>query len=80
MKTESTKSAIVTRRGLLDMQVCVPAGWPDEQVKAFADSENPCGTNHGWQIRREGDMKLAGAKERVQCAARSSNVHIMLDA
>jgi hypothetical protein len=73
-------SATVTRQGALDMQVCVPAEWTDEQVKAFANRENPCGTSHGWQIRREGDKALAGAKERVQCKTLESNVHIMLDA
>lgn len=73
-------SATVTKQGALDMQVCVPAEWTDEQVKAFADQENPCGTSHGWQIRREGDKALAGAKERVQCSSLSSNVHVMLDA
>jgi len=76
----ATCSATVTRRGVLDMQVCVSAEWTDEQVKAFADRENLCGTSHGWQIRREGDKALAGAKERVQCKTLSSNVHIMLDA
>ena len=71
-------SATVTKQGIFDMQVCVPAEWTDEQVKTFADRENPCGTSHGWQIRREGDKALVGAKERVQCASLSSHVHVML--
>jgi len=29
----------VTRCGALDMQVCVPNSWTDEQVKEFADQE-----------------------------------------
>ena len=62
------------------MQVCVPFQWSDEQVRSFAERENPCGTSHGWKIRREGDEALAGAKERVQCESISTNVHIMLDA
>lgn len=71
---------IVTRRGALDMQVCVPKGWTDEQVKKMADKDNPCGTEHGWYIRREGDPALAGAAERVQCSGNPNAVHIMLDA
>jgi hypothetical protein len=73
-------AAVVTRRGALSMQVCVPHDWTDEQVKAFADRENLCGTENGWFIRRQGDPALAGAAERVQCAADPANVHIMLDA
>ena len=37
-------NAEVTRSGAFDMQVCVPADWPDRQVKRFADCSNPCGT------------------------------------
>lgn len=73
--------AIVTRRGVLDMQVCVPKEWTDEQAKKFADLENPCGTENGWFIRRQGDAALAGAAERVPCqGGAANNVHIMLDA
>lgn len=73
-------TAQVTRRGALDMQVCVPAGWTDEQVKEFADRENMCGTENGWHIRRQGDAALAGANERMTCGTLTDHVHIMLDA
>jgi hypothetical protein len=73
-------SAEVTRRGALDMQVCVPVDWTDDVVKEFADRENPCGTSNGWFIRKEGDKALAGDHERVPCESRSGFVHIMLDA
>jgi hypothetical protein len=73
-------SAEVTRRGALDMQVCVPAGWTDAEVKEFADRENLCGTDNGWHLRKEGDAALAGDPERVPCASRAGHVHIMLDA
>lgn len=73
-------TAEVTRRGALDMQVCVPAAWTDEQVKSFADRENLCGTSNGWSIRRDGDPALGGDPERRQCASREGHVHIMLDA
>lgn len=72
--------AEVTRIGMLDMQVCVPEDWTDEQVKQFADHENLCGTANGWQIRRIGDPALDGAGERVGCESRPGHVHIMLDA
>lgn len=70
----------ITRTGALDMQVCVPSDWTDDRVLRFAELENPCGTQHGWQIRREGSPLLNGAKERVPCASREGFVHIMLDA
>lgn len=73
-------SAEVTQRNALDMQVCVPADWTDEQVKDFADNENLCGTATGWHIRKEGDRMLGGAPERQECAERKGCVHIMLDA
>lgn len=72
--------AQLVRTGALDCQVCVPADWSDAQVKAFADAAHPCGTELGWGIRREGSAALAGAQERVGCAARGGFVHIMLDA
>lgn len=70
----------VTRTGALDMQVCVPGYWTDDQVKDFADKENLCGTQNGWQIRKQGDEALAGADERVKCSGRMGFVHVMLDA
>jgi hypothetical protein len=73
---------VVTKKSALDMQVCVPNGWTDEQVKEFADRDNPCGTTGGWAIRKQGSGALAGANERVPCnsAVRAGFVHIMLDA
>jgi hypothetical protein len=70
----------VTRTGALDMQVCVPSVWTDEQIKEFADAENMCGTSHGWAIRKQGCKWLAGADERVPCSKREGYVHVMLDA
>ena len=72
--------AEVTKTGAIDMQVCVPTDWTDEQAKAFADAQNPSGVTHGWCIRRHGDRLLNGDAERVACADRSGFVHIMLDA
>lgn len=74
-------SATVTQRGALDMQVCVPKEWTDDEVIHFANTANPCGTSQGWVIRREGDPALHGDPERIPCAEidRPDNVHIMLD-
>lgn len=70
----------VTKHHLLDMQVCVPRDWTDEQVLEFAASRCICGTVHGWQIRKQGDEALAGCDERVPCKESPNFVHIMLDA
>jgi hypothetical protein len=69
----------VTRYGVLDMQVCVPADWTDEQIKEFADRANWCGLEAGWRIRKEGDEDLNGDPERQACAQRPGFVHVMLD-
>ncbi len=74
-----TEPAVVHKGGL-DMQVCVPEDWIDEQVLAFANTRNPCGTEHGWHIRREGDEALRGDPERAVCRRDEGFVHLMLDA
>ena len=80
MTNENTHTPVVTRIGLLDMQVCIPTDWSDEQIAAFAELGQPCGTTHGWQIRRQGDKALSGDDERVPCGERPGFVHVMLDA
>jgi hypothetical protein len=72
-------TAEVTRFGALDMQVCVPREWTDDQVRAFAEGEYPCGTENGWAIRdKEGELPTYSC--RVPCARREGHVHIVLDA
>jgi len=81
MTTEAREmSGEVLRRGVLDMHVCVPKEWSDHEVLDFAESENQCGTENGWFIRKQGDKALAGDAERVVCAENANRVHIMLDA
>lgn len=81
MDGEVDSRATVTHAGILDMQVCVPGEWTDEQVIDFAESQYPCGTSSGWGIRKQGDPSLAGQNERVKCqGGPEGNVHIMLDA
>lgn len=77
---KNTVTAEVTKIGTLDMQVCVPENWTDNQVRDFAEAKNSCGTTNGWFIRREGDDALLCQLERQPCAKRSGHVHIMLDA
>jgi hypothetical protein len=62
--------AEVTHCGILDMRVCVPKEWTDEQIVAFAEKEIPCGTVNGWYIKNIGE----------QCKKRPGNIHIELDA
>lgn len=70
----------VTYAGLLDIQVCVPSSWTDEDVLAFANVQSPAGTADGWMIRKKGDEFLQGSPERTPCEDREAFVHIMLDA
>lgn len=70
----------VTRVGFLDLQVCVPKDFTDKQAIEFAESNNPCGTEKGWTVRKEGDKGLSGNPERNQCSERKGCVHIMMDA
>lgn len=74
-------SGTVLRSGMLDMQVCVPKRWTDEEIVAFAEKMNPAGTQNGWQIRREGNPDLAGDPERMPCERDKDNRHhLTLDA
>jgi hypothetical protein len=68
----------VTQRGVFDMQVCVPMGWTDAQVVAFANHNNQCGTTGGWVITRDGARVLQGDPERAGCTDRVGYVHVML--
>ena len=73
-------SACVLRRGALTVQVCVPGSWSDKQAMELAERSYPCGTEHGWSIRKEGSRLLAGDPERAPCSVHPDNVHIMMDA
>lgn len=68
---------VIKAKGLA-MAVCVPSGWTDEQIKEFADGENPAGTQNGWHVRKEGDECLRGTPERVPCSSRIDFVHVTL--
>jgi hypothetical protein len=70
---------MITKAGVLDMQVCVPSYWTDEQIIEFANATNPSGLDAGWHIRKAGNPLLDGAPERVTCKENPDMVHIMLD-
>jgi hypothetical protein len=72
--------AEMSRLGILDMQVCVPWEWSDLEVERFAEYVNPCGTQAGWRLRKQGHSLLNGDNERVQCERYPHRCHIMLDA
>lgn len=72
--------AVVTKMSLLAAQVCVPKEWTDEQAHDFLEREHPCGTSCGWVMRKQGDERLSGCDERVQCSDHSENCHIMFEA
>jgi len=72
-------SAVMTRYGGMDAQVCVPTEWTDAQIIEFAEQQYPSGTDGGWHIRREGNNALGGDPERNPCLQRPGHVHIMLD-
>jgi len=75
-------AAMVTKSGILSMQICVPAAWTDDEAERYANTHNPAGTTNGWRMRKQGDERLAGADARVPCGgadARPGCVHIMLD-
>ena len=79
-RVEMSEKAMVLRSKLLSCQACVPADWTDEQVREFVEAENPCGTEGGWHLRKQGHPDLSGCDERVRCEGRDGFVHIMFDA
>jgi hypothetical protein len=79
-KIQNEGDPLVVRGGFLYLQVCVPKSWTDSNVIAFAEAENPCGSENGWLIRKNGSDSLNGDPERQQCSEHKSHCHIMLDA
>ena len=66
----------ITRHGIMDVQVCVPADWIDKQVIDFVKSQVG---NTMWSIRKEGSKFLGGDPERAKCSDREGFVHIVVD-
>ena len=72
------QSVEVIRTGVIDMQVCVPIDWTDDDILRYANTANPAGTQNGWQIRTDPDL-LAGCPVRNPCATVAGRVHVTLD-
>ena len=79
MLGEKLLLATVTRIGALNMQICIPKSWTDEEAKAYADKANPSGTQNGWNMRKSKEY-LDGDPERNPCSEREGFVHITFDA
>lgn len=91
--TPAVHGAQVTRCGFLDMQVCVPVTWTDEQAEEFANRENPAAPPNSdstlrWHARRqstydealaEGKITAEQALARCSCTERAGFVHLILD-
>lgn len=63
----------VTQYGILDIQVCVPREYTDDQAISFAEGEYPSGVTSGWKVRDDDPV-------RVTCSLHPENVHITMDA
>lgn len=68
----------VVRQGCLNVQVCVPEEWTDEQAELLANGEYPAGTTCGWRVRKD-PKRLVGDPERNPCPRKKGYVHIMMD-
>jgi len=69
----------VIRVGFLDVQVCVPEDWTDDQASEFTNQAAPTGISNGWEMKKTGNSTLAGDPERVKCDDREHYVHIMFE-
>ena len=66
------------RRSVLWCQVCVPEDYGPEEIRIFAEREDPCGTRNGWQLLEEGHELLRGQPAAMECAERPGYVHRVL--
>lgn len=69
---------MVLKRGLCDLQVCVPKEYTDEQAEEFANKDCPTGIDSKWKLRAADDPHQLGDPIRVVCQARQEYVRIML--
>lgn len=79
VETDISKGQVVAKK-LLSMMLCVPSGWTDTQVEAFAESQDSAGTLQGWRVTQDGSSVIGGAKSRVACREDSRRVHVVVEA
>lgn len=65
----------IVRYSLLNLQVCVPEDYTDEQVEEFANKNMPTGIPSPWKITQASN----GDPVRNPCRERNGCVHILLD-
>ena len=68
----------ITRHGLMDLQVCVPKDYTDQQVEEFANEAAPTFISSKWTMKKADDPTLGGDPVRQQCLSREDCCHIML--
>jgi len=79
MKENGEREPEIVRASLIEMQVCVPKHWMENQVIEFALSRNPkAQTKSGWRERRQGSL-LEGNGERKPCFDKHDYVHVFLE-
>lgn len=70
-------AAEVIRAGLLEIQVCVPKTFTDEQVEEFTNEDNPTGLESRWRIQREVEDNPT-YQIRCQCSQKEDHCHLVL--
>ena len=68
----------LVRMSLINLQVCVPKEFTDEQAEEAANQLHPTGISSKWTMREAEDPTQMGAPLRVQCQQHPENVHIMM--
>lgn len=71
--------AAITNQGIMDLQICVPKTFTDDEATAKANELAPTGIESRWTMKHNGHEDLRGCDERVQCSEFKSHVHIMLE-
>lgn len=71
------KPEIIKISGLA-MQICVADEWSNMQAISFSEKENPCGTEFGWSVCKDGEAPLLGCPSRNKCAERVGFIHMLL--
>lgn len=67
---------LVLRLGIVDMQVCVPSDWTNDQIVEFANRNGYYSGNYS--LREDAEL-LAGCPIRNPCEKDESRVHVTLD-
>lgn len=72
------KPSVIQQR-FLNIQICVPKDWTDEQAEEFANEEISTGITSKWEMVHDNDDMLNGDPERAQCDDDPEYIHIVLN-